>query len=246
MEGVVGVMKRVAEHEARRILTTELGVVTAVFPHADEGDADNYQCSVQLKTRMLADGQRMELRRVPVATPYVGMAAIPNVGDLVLVQFLGGDVNAPVITGRLYNDEDRPPPNQVDELLVRHKPTTGGSIRIDKDGQVILASGNEESTLTVNDERICLTNEKFSLTIDFKGETISLSSDKDLELVAPNGTLTLDANAIQIKSRSDVTVDAAQGTFGVSSLEAKVKASSAATLEASGSMTVKGATIDLN
>lgn len=246
MEGVVGVMKRVAEHEARRILTTELGVVTAVFPHADEGDTDNYQCSVQLKTRVLADGQRMELRRVPVATPYLGMVAIPNVGDLVLVQFLGGDVNAPVITGRLYNDEDRPPPNQVDELYIRHKLASGGSIKIDKDGQVILTSGNEENTLTVNDETITLKNEKFSLTIDFKGEKISLSSDKDLELVAPNGTLTLDANAVQIKSKSDVTVDAGSGKFGVDSMETAVKASSSATLEASGGMTIKGATIDMN
>ncbi|HET7462407.1 MAG TPA: phage baseplate assembly protein V [Longimicrobium sp.] len=246
MEGVVGVMKRVAEHEARRILTTELGVVTAVFPHADEGDTDNYQCSVQLKSRVLPDGQRMELRKVPVATPYLGMAAIPNVGDLVLVQFLGGDVNAPVITGRLYNDEDRPPPNQVDEFYLRHKLAAGGSVKIDKDGQVILTSGNEENTLTVNDETIVLKNEKFSLTIDFKGEKISLSSDKDLELVAPNGTLTLDANAVQIKSKSDVTVDAGSGKFGVDSMETAVKASSSATLEASGGMTIKGATIDMN
>ena len=158
MESVVGVMKRVAEHEARRILTTELGVVTAVFPHADEGDADNYQVSVQLKGRMTPDGQRMELRRVPVATPYLGFAAIPNVGDLVLVQFIGGDVNAPVITGRLYNDEDRPPPNLNDELLLRHKKDAGGSIRLDAEGRIILTSASEENTLTVDDEAITLNN----------------------------------------------------------------------------------------
>lgn len=245
-DGVVGVMRRVAEHEARRILTTELGVVTAVFPHADEGDTDNYACSVQLKTRVLADGQRMELRRVPVATPYVGMAAIPNVGDLVLVQFLGGDVSAPVITGRLYDDESRPPPNAVDELLVRHKPASGGSIRIDKDGQVIVASGSGENTLTVNDDAIRVENEKFSLVIDFKGGTITLTSDGDLELVAPNGTLRLDANAVEIRSAGDVAVKADQGAFSVASLEMKVKASSGATIEASGPVAVKGATVDLN
>ncbi|HEU4561831.1 MAG TPA: phage baseplate assembly protein V [Longimicrobium sp.] len=246
MEGVVGVMKRVAEHEARRILTTELGVVTAVFPHKEESDGENYQCSVQLKTRVLPDGQRMELRKVPVATPYLGMAAIPNVGDLVLVQFMGGSVNAPVITGRLYNDEDRPPPNQVDEFLVRHKLASGGSIRIDKDGKVVLTSANEENTLTVEDESISLKNEKFSLTIDFKGEKISLSSDKDLELVAKSGTLTIDANAVEIKSKSDVKIDASSGKLAIESMEAQVKASSSATIEASGAMTIKGATVDVN
>ena len=246
MEGVVGVMKRVAEHEARRILTTELGVVTAVFPHAEESDTDNYQCSVQLKTRVLPDGQRMELRRVPIATPYLGFAAIPNVGDLVLVQFMGGDVNAPVITGRLYNDEDRPPPNLADELLVRHKLASGGSIKIDKDGKVVLTSGNAENTLTIEDESISLKNEKFSLTIDFKGEKITLASDKDLELVAKSGTLTLDGKAVEIKSQSDVTITASSGKVGIESTELQAKATSSATIEASGAMAIKGATVDVN
>ena len=238
MEGVVGVMKRVAEHEARRILTTELGVVTAVFPHADEGDTDNYQCSVQLKSRVLPDGQRMELRKVPIATPYIGMAAIPNVGDLVLVQFLGGDINAPVITGRLYNDEDRPPPNLGDEFLVRHKRDAGGAIKLDKDGKIVLTSANEENTLTIEDESITLMNEKFSLKIDFSGEKITLSSDKDLELVAKSGTLTIDANAVEIKSQSDVKIEAKQGKLSADVLEGEIKASAA--------MTVKGATIEMN
>lgn len=246
MESVVGVMKRVAEHEARRILTTELGVVTAVFPHADEGDTDNYQVSVQLKGRLLPDGQRMELRKVPVATPYLGFAAIPNVGDLVLVQFIGGDVNAPVITGRLYNDEDRPPPNLKDELLVRHKKDAGGSIRLDAEGAIVLTSANEENTLTVNDQAITLKNEKFSLTIDFSGEKIVLSSDKDLQLVATNGTLSLEGNAVEITSKSDVKIAASSGTLAADVMEVAVKASTSATVEASAAMTIKGATIDLN
>lgn len=246
MESVVGVMKRVAEHEARRILTTELGVVTAVFPHADEGDTDNYQVSVQLKTRLLPDGQRMELRKVPVATPYLGYAAIPNVGDLVLVQFIGGDVNAPVITGRLYDDENRPPPNLQDELLVRHKIDTGGSIKLDAEGRIVLTSKSEENTLTVDDEAITLKNEKFSLTIDFKGEKIVLSSDKDLQLVATSGTLTLEGNAVEITSKSDVKITASSGKLAAEVMEASVKASTSATIEASAAMTIKGATIDMN
>ncbi|HEU4453767.1 MAG TPA: phage baseplate assembly protein V, partial [Longimicrobium sp.] len=233
MEGVVGVMKRVAEHEARRILTTELGVVTAVFPHAEAGDTDNYQCSVQLKSRILPDGQRMELRKVPVAVPYLGMAAIPNVGDLVLVQFIGGDVNAPVVTGRLYNDEDRPPANLQDELLVRHKKDAGGSIRLDAEGRIILTSKSEENTLTVDDEAITLKNEKFSLTIDFSGEKITLSSDKDLQLVATSGTLSLEGNAVEITSKSDVKITAKSGALSAEVMEATVKASASGTIEAS-------------
>ena len=57
MESIVGVMKRVAQQEAQRIHTTELGVVTAAFPHTDDGDQDNYQCSVRLKNRKQPDNR---------------------------------------------------------------------------------------------------------------------------------------------------------------------------------------------
>ena len=111
---------------------------------------------------------------------------------------------------------------------------------------MVLTSANEENTLTVEDESISLKNEKFSLTIDFSGEKISLSSDKDLDLVAKSGTLTIDANAVEIKSKSDVKIDASSGKVAIESMEAQVKASSSATIEASGAMTIKGATVDVN
>ena len=222
MDSIVGIMKKVAEHEARRLYTTELGVVTAVFPHAGEDDTDNYQCSVKLKNKKQPDGKDFELRKVPVATPYVGLVCIPNVGDLVLVNFIGGDVNAPVITGRLYNDEDRPPVNDVDEFLLQHTPAEGGSIKLDKDGKIVVTSKNEETVFTLEDEMISMTNEKFSIVIDFSGGKIAITSDKDLDLVAKGGKCLIDAKEVEVKSGG------------------------ALKLEASGAMTLKGSTIDMN
>lgn len=49
MDSVVGVMKKVAEQEARKIYKIELGIVTAVFSHSSKSDKDNYQCSIKLK-----------------------------------------------------------------------------------------------------------------------------------------------------------------------------------------------------
>ena len=198
MESIVGVMKKVAQQEAQRIHTTELGVVTAVFPHADDGDKDNYQCSVRLKNRKQPDGADFELRQVPVATPYIGLAAIPNVGDLVLISFIGGDINAPVIIGRLYNDEDRPPANKSKEFLLQHTIKEGGSIKLDEDGRIIVTSKNQKNVLTVEDDKMSVVNEKFSLVIDVSGEKISIASDKDLELTAPKGKFTVSANEVEI------------------------------------------------
>lgn len=143
MESVIAIMKDIAAREAAKIYTTELGVVTAVFPHADEGDKDNYACSVKLKNR-----DDLELRQVPVATPHIGWANIPNVGDLVVLTFIGGDLNAPVIIGRLYNDEDRPPKNDKDQVVFGAMESViittkkGTKIEIDSDGNVTIDAGD--------------------------------------------------------------------------------------------------------
>ena len=59
-----------------------------------------------------------QLKQVPITTGHIGTAAIPNIDDLVLLTFDKGDVNQPIVIGRLYNDEDRPPLNNPDEVMV--------------------------------------------------------------------------------------------------------------------------------
>jgi phage baseplate assembly protein gpV len=142
MNSIVAVMQEVAIREVEKIYTTELGVVTAIFPHAGDGDKDNYQCSVKLKNRRESGDSDFELRKVPVATGHIGLANIPNVDDLVLVQFIGGDINAPVITGRLYNDKDKPPVNDKNQVVLDRVESIkiimdgGTTIEIDKNGNI--------------------------------------------------------------------------------------------------------------
>jgi phage baseplate assembly protein gpV len=141
---IVGVMKKVAEQEAQRMSLLELGVVTEVFPHAADSDKDNYQCSVKLKNRRKPDGSDFELRKVPVATQHIGLANIPNVDDLVVVGFVSGNINAPIVLGRLYNDEDVPPKNDAGQVILTSfesitMTTKGGTkIEVDKDGNVTI------------------------------------------------------------------------------------------------------------
>jgi len=149
MDSIVSVMKKIAEQEAQKIYTTELGIVTAVFPHASDSDKDNYQCSVKLKYKKQPDGSDFELRKVPLLTPHIGLANIPRVDELVVLAFIGGNINAPVILGRLYNDEDRPPKNDKGQVVLTQLETltitlnSGTVIEVDKDGNVnIEAKGN--------------------------------------------------------------------------------------------------------
>jgi phage baseplate assembly protein gpV len=216
MDSIVGVMKKVAEQEARKIYTTELGIVTAVFPHASDSDKDNYQCSITLKNAKQPDGKDFELRKVPVATPHMGMVNIPNVGDLVLVTFLGGDLNAPVIIGRLYNDPDQPPVNKENELLIQHSLQEGGSLKIDEAGVITLTSKDEKNIVTVKDGELSAVNDKS--TVEVKDGDITLKNEQ-CTIALSGGNVTIDNGTCKIKVEGGgVTIDAASNSITVKSM----------------------------
>jgi phage baseplate assembly protein gpV len=216
MDSIVGIMKKVAEQEARKIYTTELGIVTAIFPHKDKNDQENYQCSVKLKNFRQPDGKDFELRKIPIATSHLGMVNIPNVGDLVLVTFIGGDINAPVMIGRLYNDEDQPPINQEKEVLLQHDLKAGGSLKIDAEGTVTLTSKDEKNVITVKDEEISTSTatDQANITLKNKQCTISITGRN---ITIDNGTckITVDSNGITLDAASSNVTIASTGAIEI-------------------------------
>lgn len=98
------VVRLIKEHTRQ----PEFGIVTKVFEHTEVDDASNFEANVKLRD---ADKER---RRIPMATsPFMGGVAVPEVGDTVLVNFLDGDGESPVIVGVMHNAEDRAPVGQV-------------------------------------------------------------------------------------------------------------------------------------
>jgi phage baseplate assembly protein gpV len=132
MNDLYETLRKLVRQELAGIRVAELATVQEVFP-ADPG---NYECTVVLRD------SRLVLENVPLATPRKGLAAVPDVSDLVLVQFVGGDLNRPVVIGALYNDEDRPPQNS-EKQLVLHLP-------VDADAESALRLElNEQSPMSV-------------------------------------------------------------------------------------------------
>jgi uncharacterized protein involved in type VI secretion and phage assembly len=184
MTSIAESMRKVAEAEVRKMHFSELGVVTSVFPHADDSDKDNYECSVKLKDRDL------ELRKVPVATPQVGLVNVPQVGDLVLLSYINGDINSPVIVGRLYNDEDRPPSSQAEEMVYKLPYSTNADLRrlhIElPEGTVTITFKDEEVKLHVGDTDITINKDAVSLE---SKKPITIKTEDDLSIKAKNITL---------------------------------------------------------
>lgn len=210
-DNIIETIRKIIQHEIRKIRIGELGVVTSVFPHSDDGDKDNYECNVELKDTQL------ELRKVPVATTQIGTAAIPAVGDMVYVSFVRGDVNQPVIIGRLYNNEDRPPVNKAGELLIESPYQETTSFKMDEDGNINFTAG--ETTLVLTRDGDVAINSKKKLTIAVEAETeiqstgdISIESDGEVKIkVAKDATI----ECVNSKIKASGNIDLGEGGGGV-------------------------------
>lgn len=176
---------------------------------------------IKVKFPWLSDEDESNWARVAslMAGKERGIFILPEIDDEVLIVFEHGDINMPYVIGSLWNGKDVPPETNSDgkNNIRMIKSRSGHVIRIDD------TNGNEK--IEIVDK-----TEKNMITIDTKENKISIMSDKDIEMSAPNGKITIDAMNIEIKSSAATKIEAAA--------EMDVKASA--------NMNVKGATINLN
>lgn len=205
MSALVGVMSEVARRELAAHRSLALGVVTEAFSNDGGGGEHHLECQVRLH------GTELVLQHVPVAVARPGLSALPRVGDLVVLGFLDGDVNGPILLGTLHA-ADVPPPEATPAEVVYEVPDPGGDVRR---LELRLPNGN---LLTVKDD---------SVTIDLDGTRVVVESGGAITLEA-KGDLTLSAEGdLTLEAKGDVSVKASKN--------ATVEASSTATLK--GSMT---------
>lgn len=176
---------------------------------------------VKVKFPWLSDRDESTWARIaaPMAGKQRGAYFLPEVDDEVLVAFDRGDVRFPYVLGALWNGQDAPPITNDDgkNNIRMIKSRSGHVIKLnDEDGK---------ETIEITDK-----SQKNSIVIDTSKNTITVTTDKDITLSASQGTIKLDAQKVEITS-SDAT---------------KLKSGSTMNVEASGTMTVKGATVNIN
>jgi uncharacterized protein involved in type VI secretion and phage assembly len=185
MSGVLPIIRRVVTNELAARRDTALGYVTSTFPHEEENDGNNYDVNVALKY------ENLELRRVPVAAPHIGGTTPPRVGDLVLVTFVGGQLNQPVVTGRFYDEQNRPPIHKDDEVLFEQRLPDGtiNQLRMASDGSVFL-----QRDVTKPEDN---SEAKASIRLD--------GGSGDIEIKAGNSVVITLKNDAEIEIKSDKT-----------------------------------------
>lgn len=245
MSTIVNTIQEIIRHEMRRLRVTELGVVEAVYPHSADDDNDNYGCDVRLKNSGLL------LKRVPIATGHIGTAAIPNIGDLVLLTFDKGDINQPIVIGRLYNDEDRPPLNNPDEVIFRlplteaDDKTIKAAIRNLQDStppREILVEMSPKITVRITDSTVLATAGKTEMKLDQpdgSGGTVTVVAGRTKITMNQDGDITVEAaGAMTLKAARDLTLEGQNVTIK-GQMKTDIEAGTQATLKAN-MVTVNG------
>jgi uncharacterized protein involved in type VI secretion and phage assembly len=224
---VVHTIRRIARDEAARQVPPALGVVKSVFGRTN-GES-SYACTVELRETGLV------LPRVPVATGAIGLATPPREGDLVLLVFVGGDMHAPVVVGRLYNETVNPPVHAAGDVIAW---LPGGEEDTTKNLQVevktpgdgtrtvhITIDGPVKVEVQVDDGGVRFQAQDTSLTL-----SQSSASDGRAELKVGN-------SSVVIEQAGNVTVTAGQ-TLTLKGAEVEISADT--------TVKIAGQTIDLN
>lgn len=125
MHAIQNQMRMLAQLSQNERMDDAKGVVVSYDP-------DSYAARVVLKPADVLTGW------LPIAAEWVGngwgMFCPPSIGDLVAVAFTAADSGSGTITGRIFNDEDRPLSVPSGELWLVHK--SGQYLKLLNDGTI--------------------------------------------------------------------------------------------------------------
>lgn len=212
------------------------------------------------------EGGKNMIEWVRLMSPYAGekygIYVVPEIGDTVLIGFIGGSLKKPFLLGSLYPANSSLVKQQFDRANVNKYMETKGGIEIAVDDtsgkQSVTITTPKKTTVTVEDENetILLKDDtgKNKILMDLKSGEISIIASKKLTLKAGQTSLELDGTSNSVKvNGGNVNVAAKQNLDLQGQVSAKVKGGTLsaqgdqmAELKSTGPVTVKGAIVKVN
>jgi type VI secretion system secreted protein VgrG len=174
----------------------------------------------------------------PTAGKNWGAVQIPRIGQEVIVDFLEGDPDHPIITGRVYNANQMPPfdlpgSGMVSGMKSNTTPGGGGyneiSMNDTKGKEQVTIHAQYDMSTTVEHDQILNVHNNRTATIDVD----------DTETVTGNQTISVDGNQqIAVKGNREETVDGTEKITINSSRTEHVTGSEEVTIDAATKHTI--------
>jgi len=158
----------------------------------------------------------------PLAGKEHGIEFMPDVGDMVVLGYIGGDRQRPLVLGCLWNSDIKMPYPVQDgkninfavktpigiEVLMTGEKKDEAKLTVKTPAETVLDIDDKEKTITISDK-----DKKNSLVMKLKDGEITIKADKKITLTAANGgaELVLDGsgNTLKAASKKDASLEGA-------------------------------------
>ena len=185
---------------------------------------------------------------------------IPRIGEEVIVSFVEGDPDNPIVVGRVYNGDLRPPnklPQNKSQTGIRSNTTKGGGgfneLRFEdkKDEEQVFVHAQKDFETRIENNTETTVGENLTLHIG-ADRTVEIDGDDDQDVggdrkLKVGGKVTIDAGQqITLKTGSSKLVMSANGTIAISGMQINIKGTKGVKAEGSLNVEVKGTMVKIN
>jgi type VI secretion system secreted protein VgrG len=147
-----------------------------------------------------------------------GAIHIPRIGQEVIVEFLEGDPDRPIITGHVYNDDNKPPytlPANQTQSGIKSRSSQGGNPDNANELRFEDKKGAEEVYLQAEKNLTELVKNDHATTV--QGSQTNSVSKSQSESVGADQSLSVEGNRTKhVKGSESVTIDGSAAADGVS------------------------------
>ncbi len=197
----------------------------------------------------------------PLGGKECGQFFFPNVNDLVVLAYLGGDPHRPMVIGSFWNTVVKPPYTIQDGKVYNFSIKTPSGIELlfydepnKQKATLTLPSG---TVLTIDDENQAVSlrdkGGENALEMDLKGGNLTLKAKQKLVLSAGETAITLEAaGSLTQKAKNTVSMQAANieqkanAKVSVQGSDVAVQSNGSLNLQASGPAALKGVVVNIN
>lgn len=193
---------------------------------------------------------------MPAASGGSGIYSLPDIGDHVVVAFLDGEIDSPVVIGSLYNGTAMPPTETMTPLnnIKEIKTKLGNEIKVDDMKGIEIKSVTGQG-LELNDTTLSakLSDPTGETSIEIKNGVLTLNGLTGIKINSGSCEISLDgaSQSLTIKGLS-VSVEAVQGLAlkgmqtNLNGQIISVSADAQLDLSSTGATNVKGSILKLN
>lgn len=167
-----------------------------------------------------------------LASKGFGMQFIPRIGDEVLVQYIDGNPDQPIVVGSIYNKSNSTPYSSASQSGIKTRTTPKGNSKQGNELRFEDQKDKEHVYLHAEKDLLLNTNNDWVATVKGKQTT---TIDKTSELLVKEG--------LSLKSEKTIETNSKDNWSSSSDKEVKLSAGSKMLLEAKSSVMVDGSSI---